>query len=271
VSQLGKTIRLRRILPSGRGSLVVAFDHALVLGPIPGTTEPAKQIAKFVDGRADAILLNLGSFRYLAETAKDAKHVPALIARLDWTTSLGTAPNNPANEFRSCLVGEPEEAARVGADAVITFLVVGSGDTDFERDEVRRVALTARKCEELGLPLIVESLARGKDIRVPQDPEWLKLHSRMAVELGADVIKTEFTGDPDTMREVIEACPIPILVLGGTRTGSDEDILNVTLEIVRSGAAGVFFGRNVFQSTNVPALMQRLHDVLAGGSARSDG
>jgi DhnA family fructose-bisphosphate aldolase class Ia len=93
----------------------------------------------------------------------------------------------------------------------------------------------------------------------------------MAVELGADVIKTEFTGDPDTMREVIEACPIPILVLGGTRTGSDEDILNVTLEIVRSGAAGVFFGRNVFQSTNVPALMQRLHDVLAGGSARSDG
>ena len=271
MSQLGKTIRLRRILPSGRGSLVVAFDHPLVLGPIPGTTEPEKQIAKFVEGKADAILINLGSFRYAAKTVKDTTHVPALIARLDWTTSLGAAPNNPAKEFRSCQVGEPEDAARVGADAVITFLVVGSGDTDFERDEIRRVALTARKCEQLGLPLIVESLARGKNIRVPQDPEWLKLHSRMAAELGADVIKTEFTGDPDTMREVIEACPIPILVLGGTRTGSDDDILNVTRDIVKSGAAGVFFGRNVFQATNVSALMQRLHAVLAGGSGAAMG
>jgi DhnA family fructose-bisphosphate aldolase class Ia len=271
VSQLGKTIRLRRILPSGRRSLVVAFDHPLVLGPIPGTIEPAQQIARFVEGRADAILLNMGSFRYVAEAEKGADHLPALIARLDWTTALGTAPNNPAKEFRSCLVADPEDAARVGADAVISFLVVGSGDTDFEREEVRRVAVTARKCEQLGLPLIVESLARGKSLRIPQDPEWLKLHSRMACELGADLIKTEFTGNPDTMREVVETCPIPILVLGGTRTGSDEDILNVTRDITRSGAAGVFFGRNVFQATNIPALMQRLHGVLGGRSASAMG
>ena len=267
MSQLGKTVRLRRILPLGRGSLVVAFDHPLVLGPIPGTIKPEEQIARFVEGRADAILLNIGSFRYVAKAVKDANHVPALIARLDWTTALGTAANNPAKEFRSCLVGDPEDAARVGADAVVTFLVVGSGDTDFERDEVRRVALTARKCEQLGLPLIVESLARGKNLRAPNDPEWLKLHTRMAAEIGADVVKTEFTGNPDTMREVVEGCPIPILVLGGTRTGSDEDILKATREIVRSGAAGVFFGRNVFQATNIPALMQQLHAVL--GAVRS--
>ena len=267
MSQLGKTIRLRRILPSGRGSLVVAFDHPLVLGPIPGTTEPAEQIAKFVEGRADAILLNIGTFRYAAEAVQNAQHVPALVARLDWTTALGTAPNNPAKEFHSCLVGDPEDGARFGADAVITFLIVGSGDAEFEREEVRRVALTARKCEQLGLPLIVESLARGKNLRVPHDAEWLKLHARISAELGADVIKTEFTGNPDTMHEVVQSCPIPILVLGGTRTGSDEDILNVTRDIVRSGAAGVFFGRNVFQAENIPALMQRLHAVLSGSTA----
>jgi len=259
------------MLPLGRGSLVVAFDHPLVLGPIPGTTKPAEQIARFVEGRADAILLNIGSFRYVAEALNDGYNVPALIARLDWTTALGMAPNNPATESRSCLVANPEEAARVGADAVITFLVVGSGDADFEREEIRRVALTARKCEQLGLPLIVESLARGKNLRAPNDPAWLKLHTRMAAELGADVIKTEFTSNTDTMREVVEGCPIPILVLGGTRTGSDEDILKVTRQIVRSGAAGVFFGRNVFQATNIPALMQRLHAVVGGSSARSDG
>ncbi|HZS98078.1 MAG TPA: hypothetical protein VFA40_14945, partial [Terriglobales bacterium] len=235
MSQPGKNIRLRRILHSDRGSLVVAFDHALVHGPIPGTINPAAQIGRFVEGRADALLLNLGNFRYVADAVRGTKGLPALIARLDWTTALGTAPINPAEHFRSCLVGHPEDAMRAAADAVITFLVLGSGDVDFERGEVQRVSRIARECEQLGMPLVVESLARGKAARNPQDPEWLKLHSRVAGELGADVIKTEYTGNPATMREVIDACPIPILVLGGTRTGSDDDILRVTQGIVQSG------------------------------------
>ncbi len=263
MSQPGKSIRLRRILRSDRGSLVVAFDHPVVHGPIPGTINPAAQIARFIEGKADALLLNLGNFRYVGDAAKGSTSMPGLIARLDWTTALGTAPINPAEHFRSCLVGHPEDAVRAAADAVITFLVLGSGDVDFERGEVQRVGRIARECEQLGMPLIVESLARGKTLRNPQDPTWLKLHTRVAAELGADVIKTEYTGDPATMREVIDACPIPILVLGGTRTGSDDDILHVTEGILQSGAAGVFFGRNVFQAENIPGLMQRLHAVLS--------
>ena len=262
MSQPGKSVRLRRILPCNRRSLVVAFDHAVVHGPIPGTANPTAQLAHFIEGEADAILLNLGSFRYLADAAKSDHSLPGLIARLDWTTALGTPAINPAGEFHSGLVGHPEDAVRAGADAVITFLVLGSGNGSFEREEIQRVGTVARECEQLGIPLIVESLARGKNLRTQNSPEWLKLHSRVAAELGADVIKTEYSGDPETMQTVIDACPIPILVLGGTRTGSDDDIVHVTQEIVRSGAAGVFFGRNVFQAENIPALMQRLRAVL---------
>jgi len=262
VSQSGKSIRLRRLLHAEGGTLVVAFDHPLTHGPIPGTTNPAGQIARFIEGKADAILLNLGNFRFVPDAAKAEFPLPGLIARLDWSTALGTAPINPASEFQSCLVGHPEDAVRAGADAVITFLVLGSGDAGFEKDEIQRVSAIARECEQVGLPLIVESLARGKSLHRPNDPEWLRLHSRVAAELGADVIKTEYTGDPRTMRTVIDACPIPILVLGGTRAGSDEDILEVTRGIVASGAAGVFFGRNVFQAENIPGLMQRLRNVL---------
>lgn len=262
MSQPGKSIHLRRILPWHRRSLVVAFDHPVVHGPIPGTANPTAQIAHFIEGKADAILLNLGNFRYLGDAAKSDYPLPGLIARLDWTTALGRPAINPAAEFHSCLVGHPEDAIRAGADAVITFLVLGSGDGSFEKAEIRRVGSVARECEQLGIPLIVESLARGKNVRKPGDPEWLKLHSRVAAELGADVIKTEYSGDPGTMRAVIEACPIPILVLGGTRTGSDDEIVQVTQEIVQSGAAGVFFGRNVFQAESIPVLMHRLHAVL---------
>lgn len=259
----GKRIRLNRILRSGRGTMVVAFDHAIVHGPIPGTTDPAMQIQRFADGQADAILLNFGALRYFAELACP-QSVPGLIARLDWTTSLGGPLKTTGNQFKSCLVAHPEDALRSGADAVITFLVIGSDDAEFEKGEVQRVARVARECERLGMPLIVESLARGPQVQNPCDPKWLMLHSRMAAELGADLIKTEYTGDPASMRTVVNSCPVPILVLGGSRTGSDQDVLDCVCSIVKSGAAGVFFGRNVFQADNMPVLLQRVRAVLEG-------
>ena len=261
MTQYGKPNRLRRILHPGRGSLVVAFDHPLVLGPIPGTINPGRQLARFIEGRADAVLLNLGMMRHVAEAAP-RENLPGLIARLDWTTALGTASQISNSAFRSCLVARPEEALRHGADAVIVFLVVGSGDADFDRSEIQRVARVSRECEQLGLPLIVESLARGAAVHNPQDPEWLLLHTRIAAELGADAIKTEYTGDPETMHRVIDSCPIPVLVLGGSRSGTDHEVLNVVRSIMRAGAAGVFFGRNIFQAKNIPGLMERIHLVL---------
>jgi DhnA family fructose-bisphosphate aldolase class Ia len=86
----------------------------------------------------------------------------------------------------------------------------------------------------------------------------------MAAELGADLIKTEYSGDPDSMRTVVRSCPVPILVLGGSRSGSDEDVLRVARDIAKTGAAGVFFGRNVFQAENMLRLIQQIRAVLAG-------
>jgi len=258
----GKTIRLRRILRQDRGTLVIAFDHPLVLGPIPGTLEPARQIQRFVDAKADAILLNLGAIRYFAEAATP-REVPGLIARLDWTTAFNESAKLAPNGYQTCLVAHPEEALRAGADAVITFLFVGSGDAGFEKKEVERVGGLARECEKAGIPLFVESLARGAAVENPRDPKWLMLHTRIAAELGADVIKTESAEDGETMRKVVSACPVPILVLGGTRSGSDQDVLAAVHAIVQSGAAGVFFGRNVFQADDMPKLLERVRAELA--------
>lgn len=258
----GKQIRLRRILKHNRGTLVVAFDHPLVLGPIPGTLDPARQIQRFVEATADAILMNLGSIRYFAE-AVQTRDVPGLIARLDWTTGFNEAAKVSPNGFQTCLVAHPEEALKAGADAVITFLFMGSGDAEFEKKEIQRVGELARECERCGIPLIVESLARGAQVENPRDPKWLMLHTRVAAELGADVIKTENAADVATMRKVVAACPIPILVLGGTRTSSDEEVVSVVRSIMQSGAAGVFFGRNIFQADNMPQLLQRVRSELA--------
>lgn len=264
MTDCGKRIRLNRVLGgAGHRALVVAFDHALILGPIPGTEDPLGKIEQFAQARVDALLLNLGLIRQFAD-AKMAGSMPALIARLDWTTVWSVVGQNGNGSLLSQLLARPEEALRHGADAVVTYLTVGTGDAEFEMQEIARNAEVARECERVGIPLIVESLARGKDVENPGDPKWLNLHTRIAAELGADAIKTDYSGDVASMRSVVEKCPIPILVLGGSRQASDKRALDVVREVARAGAAGIFFGRNVFQSENIATFLEHARAALDG-------
>jgi len=264
VSDCGKKIRLSRVLGGSKHrALVVAFDHALVLGPIPGTEDPLGKIRQFAQAKIDALLLNVGLMRQFANSPRLGP-IPALIARLDWTTVWSAIGQSGSGALHSSLLARPEAALRHGADAVLTYLVVGTGDAEFEMKEITRNAEIARECEQVGIPLIVESLARGKDVRNPGDPKWLNLHTRMAAELGADVVKTDYTGDRASMRSVVEGCPIPILVLGGSRHASDKDALDVVREVAAAGAAGVFFGRNVFQADNMTKFLEQARAALDG-------
>ena len=266
MSDCGKRIRLNRVLGGSKHrALVVAFDHALVLGPIPGTEDPLGRIRQFAQAQVDALLLNLGLMRQFANSTPLIP-IPAFIARLDWTTVWTAIGQNGQGALHSSLLARPEEALRQGADAVLTYLVVGTGDTEFEVKEVRRNAEIARECERVGVPLIVESLARGKDVQNPGDPKWLNLHTRMAAELGADAVKTDYSGDVASMRSVVEECPIPILVLGGSRHASERHALNVVREVAASGAAGIFFGRNVFQADNMSKFLEQARAALDGAA-----
>ena len=266
MSDCGKKIRLNRVLGgSEHRALVVAFDHALVLGPIPGTEDPIGKIRQFAQANVDALLLNLGLIRQFANSTMLGP-IPALIARLDWTTVWSAIGQNGSGALYSSLLAHPEDALRLGADAVLTYLIVGTGDAEFEMKEIARNAEIARECERVGIPLIVESLARGKTVENPGDPRWLNLHTRMAAELGADAVKTDYSGDTASMRSVVEQCPIPILVLGGSRHASDKDALNVVREVAAAGAAGVFFGRNVFQADNISAFLEQARAALDGAS-----
>lgn len=267
MSDFGKKIRLNRILRGpGKGSLVVAFDHAFVLGPIPGTRDAAAKIRRFLDAKVDGLLLNLGLMRACANSFLPGDST-GVIARIDWTSMWNAFAEGGNGQLQSRMLAMPEEALRHGADAVLTYLVVGTGDTDFEAREIARNAEVARECERVGMPFFVETLARGKAIQNPAEVKWLDLHTRMAAELGADVIKTDYSGDSGTMRSVVEACPIPILVLGGSRDSSDESALNLVRGAMKAGAAGVFFGRNVFQADDMTGFLKRARKVLDGSDA----
>ncbi len=261
MSDFGKKIRLNRVLnEQGRGTLVVAFDHALVVGPIPGTENPCGQISRFVEARVDALLLNLGLIQRCAACFPPAA-TPGIIARIDWTTIWNSLSQGEHGVMRSCMLGSAEDALRHGADAVLSYLVVGTGDAVFEMEEIARNARLARECERLGVPLIIETLARGKEVENPADTKWLKRHTRIATELGADVIKTDYAGSVEAMREVVDSCPIPILVLGGSQ---NDGAMEVVRGVMAAKAAGVFFGRNVFQSEDMAGFLSQARSILNG-------
>ena len=268
MSDYGKKVRLSRVRGgAAHRALVVAFDHALVLGPIPGTENPLGQIRRFSEAKVDAILLNLGLIRQCAESILEVP-LPALLARIDWTTAWSVVGNGSGG-LCSSLLARPEEALRLGADAVVTYLFVGTGDSDFESREIARNADVVRECERAGIPVIIEALARGPGIENPGDPHWLRLSTRIAAELGADAVKTDYSGDPSSMRSVIEGCHIPIFVLGGSRQGSDEDALEVVRGATRAGAAGVIFGRNVFQADDMQSFLRKARSLLDGAELLS--
>ncbi len=261
MSDFGKKIRLNRVLNTpGRGTLVVAFDHALVVGPIPGTDDPCRQIARFIEARVDALLLNLGLIQRCNACFPRAA-TPGLIARIDWTTIWNSLSQGEHGLLRSCMLGSVEDALRLGADSVLSYLVVGTGDADFESKEIARNAQLARECERMGIPLIMETLARGREVQNPADLQWIKRHTRIATELGADVIKTDYAGSVAAMRTVVEGCPLPILILGGSQNDGAMDVVRGAME---AGAAGVFFGRNVFQSGDMAGFLKQARGILNG-------
>ncbi len=264
----GKTIRLGRVLnPRTQRAAVVAFDHGLHLGAIPGTLNPGQVLETLAEAGADAFLVSPGVARQYASVFA-GRGAPGLILRLDWTNRWRDPAMLGSDEGRGCLLGTVEDAARLGADAVLVYMFIGYQDPAAEAHQVQEVAAVAQACETLGIGCIIEPMARG--LRVGEaiyKAEFIAMGARMACELGADILKTDYSGDAESFRQVVAASFRPILIAGGPRTDTLRQALAMVAGALAAGANGMFIGRNVFQAAD-PARMMRvfrsmIHDGLS--------
>jgi fructose-bisphosphate aldolase/2-amino-3,7-dideoxy-D-threo-hept-6-ulosonate synthase len=105
---------------------------------------------------------------------------------------------------------------------------------------------TAIECIEWGMPLLAMMYPRGKKINDENMVNSIKIAARVASELGADIVKTVYTGDPDSFREVTEGCHVPVVIAGGSKS-DDLTTLKLIEGSMEGGGAGVSIGRNAFQ------------------------
>ena len=260
MSVSGKLLRLHRILDvdTGKG-VVVAFDHGLMLGPIPGISPPRERLALFLEGGADAVLMSPGVLRANADVFAGKR--AGVIVRLDWTNMWRDPKLLGFKEGRSCVIALVEDAVRWGADAVLTYMFIGSPDAASEAEEVRRNAEVNRACERFGMVHIVEPMARGGRVDRPNSKELVALHTRMAGELGADLIKTDFLDQESETAEVVSTSLVPVLLAGGPKM-TESSALGIIERSVRAGAAGIVFGRNVFQASDPVAFLREAGRVV---------
>ena len=209
---LGKDVRLNRILNNGK-MLCIPMDHGISSGPLEGIKDINNFIYDTENSGLTCILVNKGIIKILPRPINIG-----LIAHMSGSTSLGPDPN------KKVLLGSVKEAIRLGADAVSLHINIGSNE---EPMMLYTLGLIADECNEWSVPLIAMMYPRGENIKNSLDPSIISHAARIGAEAGADIVKTIYTGNIDTFREVVKSCPVPIVIAGGPKSKTNNNILEM--------------------------------------------
>ncbi len=245
----------------------VAIDHGFFneYSFLSGIENMQLAVETVVQAGPDCVQLSTGQARHLQNIP--GKQKPGLVLRTDAANIYGN--ELPRFLFSELIDRAVEQAVRLDAVAVCVNLLLLPGQPELHHQCVRNVALLKTECEKYGMPLMVEPLVMLPNeekggYMVDGDLNKIMPLVRQGVELGADVIKADPCDDVREYHRVIEvASGIPVLVRGGGRA-SDEEIVERTVELMKQGASGIVYGRNVVQHPDpagmTAALMSVVHD-----------
>lgn len=251
---MGKGLRWRRILKGDPPrTVIVPMDHGVTSGPIEGLEDMA-QAVKRVQGGADAIVIHKGVLMALEGVLEPTCGV---IVHLSASHSFSPQPN------AKVLVSGVEEALRLGADGVSVHINLGD---DMDREMLKDLGRITEEASKWGVPVLAMIYPRGKTVKDPFDPELIAHGARLGAELGADVVKVPYTGDPKSFSRVVQGCFVPVVIAGGPKVSSDKELLEMVVGAMQAGAAGISIGRNVFQHESPKRILGALRAIVHEGA-----
>lgn len=248
---IGKAIRIERIINRDTGrAIVVPLDHGVTVGPIDGLIDMQKTLTDIAEGGANAVLMHKGLV-----PMGHRKHGPdiGLIVHLSASTSVSPFPNAKA------LTGRVEDAIKLGADAVSVHVNIGD---ETERDMLGDLGRIAARAADWGMPILAMVYARGPRIKDEYDPEVVAHCARVGMELGADMVKVSYTGDPETFRKVTAGAGVPVVIAGGPKLDDARDLFTMVKDSLAAGGSGLSIGRNIFQAGDVRKLVRSVRGIV---------
>lgn len=264
-----KAARLNRLFHAkSRRCFDVAVDHGFFneFAFLSGIENIERAIATLVEAAPDAIQLTVGQAPILQAIPKRPK--PALVLRTDVANVYGK--ELPRKLFSRMIEVPVEQGLRLDAACVVVNLFAIPNEPEVADQCVENILRIKPECDRFGMPLMIEPLVfqlnqKAGGYMVDGDVKKILPLVRQAVELGADIIKADPTDHVEDYRQVIEiAGRIPVLVRGGGKA-SDEEILERTEGLIKQGAAGIVYGRNVIQHANPAGMTRALLSIVHDG------
>jgi fructose-bisphosphate aldolase, class I len=268
-----KLFRLNRLFHSAsRRCFDVAIDHGFFNEPsfLKGIEDLEGAVRTVAEAGPDAIQLTVGQAELLQSIS--GKNKPALVLRTDVANVYGK--ELPEHLFSRMIEAPVEQALRLDAACVVVNLFRIPDHPEVADQCIQNILRLKPECDRYAMPLMVEPLVfrpneQSGGYMVDGDLAKIVPLVRQAVELGADVIKADPTDDVADYREVVRVARVPVLVRGGGKA-SDEEILRRTEGLIRQGAAGIVYGRNVVQHKNHAAMVQALMAVVHHGASADE-
>ncbi len=247
--------------PDGR-AVIVAMDHGIAAGAVTGLEAPMSTLRTILGGAPDGVLLSAGIARHAAPVIREQQAA-------QWVTvdhyGTSTVPGADDGLELHTVVASPARARDLGAAGVKTVLVFGYADPAAYLANLRAVGTLVEEAHRAGLPIMIEAVLWGS--RIPNDrrddPALVAHACRIAVELGADVIKT--TMPARDLGRIVAALPVPVLILGGPRGNNPGGFLDRVAGAIAQGASGVVVGRMVWQADDPAGVVRALRAVVHPG------
>ena len=257
-----KEERMQNIFNSETGrTLMASIDHGLYMGAVRGIEHPIEVIKEFIECDLDGILFSLGLYKISTEIFKQKK-VLSKILTLDYIL-LSKVPGIVEEIFANCSFFSVEQAVHWGFDAVKVLLAWGT-DRETQIKSIQYIAKIAQACDKLQMPLMIKPFLDNKNIpkEKRKDPKVIIDASRIAVEMGADIIKIPYTGDKDSFAEIVEHSYVPVVIYGVPDMGTMKDLLQATKDSIDVGGKGIVFGMDVWQKNNRKKIIHALRDII---------
>lgn len=259
---VGVRRRLRRFFRRDGRALIFAMDHGFEHGPtdfepVWEHVNPRVIVRKVVRAGIDGVMMLPGIARMAGDEVKPDR---GLMIKLTSKTNL--RPKD--DQLLQSQLGFVEDAVKLGADAIAATVYWGSPQEDVM---MRQFAEIASYAHDLGFPVVQFAYPRGPYINErygkKEDYRVVMYGARAAVESGADMIKTYWTGSRETFAKVVDAAAgVPVLLSGGAKTDNPVDFLKVVHEVIEAGGAGAVVGRNIFQRENPEPMIRALIRVI---------
>ncbi len=251
LSDPGKRLRLSRLVPNPEARvLVVPLDHSVASGPVAETDDLASIVQAVANYGGDGVILHKGRVRFID---------PACFRQLALIVHLnGSTEHAPDADAKTMLAGV-EDALALGADAVSVHVNVGS---DTEAQQLADLGAVAQASRRWSMPLLAMMYPRGPRIAEPTRSDLIAHAASLAADLGADMVKTPYSGSMASMEEVVRSCPIPVIVAGGAVYDSEQELLAFVEEVMSCGAKGVAMGRNIFQANDVAHTVRAISEIV---------